>query len=241
MQRKFSLKEWIFIVISSAIAVAIKRLLLLTLRKKNYGLEWFDKVKGGAIFAFWHNNASVTTGLHPNRNVYVMISSSKDGEVIARIVESFGGRTVRGSTSRGGLGALKKVLRLLAQKKKVAFTPDGPRGPLYHIQDGIITAALRSQKPILPFHYVASRQWVFEKSWDKHRIPKPFSLVVSSLGEPFYLPVLPNDKNPDTEYYENARKLIYKKMMDNMEFCQKECDRLSKKKWFAKTKIDSTN
>lgn len=229
MQRKFSLKEWIFIVVSSMVVVIVQRLLVFTLRKRNYGVEWLDKLPDGLILAFWHNNSSMVACLHPNKNIYGMVSSSKDGEVISRVVESFGGRTVRGSSSRGGLSALKKMVRLLSQKKRIAFTPDGPRGPLYHIQDGIITAALRSQKPILPFHYVASRQWVFEKSWDKHRIPKPFSLVVNSLGEPFYLPALPNDKAPDTEYYENARKLIYKKMMDNMEFCQKECDRLSKK------------
>lgn len=224
--KKYGFKNWLIIVLASWLGTFIIRILGITLIKKFYHKGIFDNSrKDGAIFAFWHNNSTLVSYLNRNAGVHSMVSSSKDGEIITRITRAFGNDTVRGSTTRGGIGALKTMLRMLQQKKSVGFTPDGPKGPLYQIQDGIIAAAMKSQKPIIPWHYQATREWVFEKSWDKHYIPKPFSIVVSSFGEPVYLP---KTENPDAEYYKKARKIVYEAMMKNTRFCQEECKRLKK-------------
>ena len=82
---------------------------------------------------------------------------------------------------------MKQLIKLLEQKTSVAITPDGPLGPPEKIQSGVVLLAKYSGVPIIPWHYEASRQWRL-KSWDRHKIPKPFTTVVESYGEPFLVP-----------------------------------------------------
>lgn len=224
MSRKLSLKERTIVVLLPLVAVWIQRLLGCTIKKSYFGRdEAIALAREGVLYSFWHNNSFFAASIFPNQNVYLLISSSKDGELIRRIVEAFGNRSVSGSSSRGGVGALKKIVKLLREKNAVGFTPDGPRGPLYQVQNGVLMAALNSGKPIIPVHYQATREWVFEKSWDKHRIPKPFSHIVLSFGEPIYLPQV---ENPTDEYYQANRELLREKMMQNMKFCQDQCQKI---------------
>jgi lysophospholipid acyltransferase (LPLAT)-like uncharacterized protein len=121
-----------------------------------------------------------------NKSFAMMASDSKDGEIIARGIELAGNIPVRGSSSKGGAKAAKAMVKLLKSGHCAAMTPDGPRGPLHVMQPGILYISAMAGSPVVPYHAVADRQWVF-KSWDKHRVPKPFSTIVISIGEPFFV------------------------------------------------------
>ena len=128
------------------------------------------------IFAFWHGTMLPLVWTHRGEGVSVVISEHRDGEIIARIVESFGFKTIRGSSSRGAARALIGIVRVLERGSEVAVTPDGPRGPARRFASGALVAAQRVGVPIVGIGVVASRAWRLN-SWDRFMIPKPFSRV----------------------------------------------------------------
>ena len=139
------------------------------------------------IVATWHQNIYFSIWLLRKQELTALISSSKDGSVIYDVFDHYGYQAVRGSTTRGGIAALKQMINLLKNKTSVAITPDGPLGPPEKIQSGVILLAKYAGVPIIPWHYEARHQWNLN-SWDKHKIPKPFSTVIESFGEPFHVP-----------------------------------------------------
>lgn len=128
------------------------------------------------IFAFWHGTMLPLVWMHRGEGVPVVISEHRDGEIIARIVENFGFKTIRGSSSRGAARALIGIVRELERGSEVAVTPDGPRGPARRFASGALVAAQRVGVPIVGVGVVASRAWRLN-SWDRFMIPKPFSRV----------------------------------------------------------------
>ena len=148
-----------------------------------------DTIKeyGSVILATWHKNIFFSIWLLRNQNLTALISSSDYGEVIYNVFTKFGYKAVRGSTTRGGIPALKQLIKLLEQNTSIAITPDGPLGLPEKIQSGVILLAKYSGVPIIPWYYEADSQWRL-KSWDRHKIPKPFTAVVESYGEPFLVP-----------------------------------------------------
>ena len=116
------------------------------------------------------------------------MSLSFDGDVIAYVAERFGIHSVRGSSSRGGMGAFKQLLTLHKQGYDLGLTVDGPRGPRYEVKAGIIAAASRTGMPVLPFAAVAKREWVLNRSWDHFRVPKPFTTIICVFGEAIIVP-----------------------------------------------------
>jgi lysophospholipid acyltransferase (LPLAT)-like uncharacterized protein len=139
------------------------------------------------IFAFWHGRVLAATLYFRDRGIIVMTSENFDGEWIARVIQRFGYGTARGSTSRGGARALAQLRRDLEHGHSVAFTVDGPRGPSRVAQPGAAWLASATGNPIVPFHIEASSYWT-AKSWDRHQIPKPGSVVGIAIGEPLAVP-----------------------------------------------------
>jgi lysophospholipid acyltransferase (LPLAT)-like uncharacterized protein len=136
---------------------------------------------GPVIFALWHNRIfSIppvwwkTGGNH--RHAVVLTSASHDGDVVAHAMAVFGLKAVRGSSSRRGVAALLSLKRALREGFDVCITPDGPRGPRYRFQPGVIKLAESSAAPIIPIHIRFSSAWRI-RSWDRFVIPKPFSKV----------------------------------------------------------------
>ena len=161
-----------------------------TLRWRTEGFEHFDAIRAAGhqpIMAFWHGRILPATYYFRNRGIVVITSSNFDGEWIAGIIERFGFGTSRGSTSRGGARALLQLSRELSKGRPAGFTVDGPRGPARLSQPGAVWLAKASGHPVLPFHLEADRSWTLG-SWDRTQIPKPFSTVAISVGEPFYVP-----------------------------------------------------
>lgn len=139
------------------------------------------------IYALWHAQQLPLTVQHRGENVAVMISQHRDGEIIARVVESIGYRAVRGSSTRGGSRALKELVRAASEGHPLAITTDGPRGPARVCKPGVVLAASLTGLPVVPTAAAAVRAWVF-RSWDRFVVPKPGSVVYLTYGEPIHVP-----------------------------------------------------
>lgn len=137
------------------------------------------------IFAFWHNRLLVMPALYtrhfPGRKLAALVSASNDGEVLARLLAEFGFEAARGSSSRRGSLGFRTILRLGKEGHDIAVTPDGPRGPRYQIQDGVLQVAQLLQRAILPITCRFSSKWEL-RSWDRFQIPQPFSACHIRVG-----------------------------------------------------------
>jgi lysophospholipid acyltransferase (LPLAT)-like uncharacterized protein len=210
------------------IVVGLQRLFGFTFRIVELGKEPYSRlVTSGSplILSIWHTNVLYSPYFHRGKNVAVLISESKDGDFINQVVVRFGNLSIRGSSSKGGSKALKAMIAHLKKGLSVAFTPDGPRGPALIVQPGLIAAAQITQAPIVPFHYECTRQWILEKSWDKHRVPKPFATAVISYGEPLRIPRTLSESEFETE-----RLRVEKAMLANRDRAIAEVERLTNKK-----------
>ncbi|WP_281951474.1 lysophospholipid acyltransferase family protein [Nitrosophilus kaiyonis] len=140
------------------------------------------------IVAFWHGNLLMQPYLYKkirkNHKIAVMISEHFDGEIIAKTIKSFGFESIRGSTKKGAAKVLLQAIRKLKDGYDIAITPDGPRGPIFSIADGIVAISQKQDVYIIPFYYKASKFWQL-KSWDRFIIPKPFSKLTFIAKEPF--------------------------------------------------------
>jgi len=135
------------------------------------------------ILAFWHRHLLLMPYAYKGRRISVLVSQSTDGELIARTVARLGIDSSRGSSSRGGIAGMRSLLRKAAEGWDIAFTPDGPRGPLREVQAGVILAAAATGLPILPVAVAATRAKLL-RSWDRFVVPLPFSTVHFVYGEP---------------------------------------------------------
>jgi lysophospholipid acyltransferase (LPLAT)-like uncharacterized protein len=143
--------------------------------------------------------------LRKNRDISVIISEHKDGEIIARIGKYLGINAIRGSSSKGGAKVLIKAIKNLRANNDIAITPDGPRGPRFHIADGIVAISKKTNAKILIFNCKASSYWQF-KSWDKFVLPKPFGTLEFFIQNPLDISELEMDE---------AKELIKQKMLLN--------------------------
>jgi lysophospholipid acyltransferase (LPLAT)-like uncharacterized protein len=174
-----------------------------TLRWRVDGQQHFDAVVAAGrqpIMAFWHGRILPATIYFRDRGIIVITSEHFDGEWIARIIERFGYGTARGSSSRGGLKAMLKLVRDMEAGKPAAFTLDGPRGPARIAQPGAVWLARASGNPVLPFHIESSSKWT-ASSWDQTQVPRPFASVAVAIGEPLYVP-----REATAEQLESARQ-----------------------------------
>lgn len=150
------------------------------------GLEHLDAVRrnGSFIYAFWHQRQVAFTFTHQGSPVPILVSRSRDGEIIAKTMALFAIPAVRGSSSRGASASAKEMLDLLASGTCVGITPDGPKGPARKVKEGAVYLAQKSGRPILPITNAASRKLTFEKAWDRFQVPLPFSRLCVAHGAP---------------------------------------------------------
>lgn len=186
--RRFSFKKKLKIWLVSSLFFAVFRALFATLRFQCPHASKRAKAEqlkdGRFILASWHQNTLLGMMAHRHQNIKVMISNSSDGAIIASITERFGMGTVRGSSSRDGKEALLQLAQHIRTGGRAALTVDGPRGPLHQVKMGVIKLAQETGIPILPVCVVSNRFWRMHRSWDRFRIPKPFSKVTILYGEP---------------------------------------------------------
>ena len=151
--------------------------------------------KEAVIFAIWHNRLALSLVMYrkyvqrrqPSRRMAAMVSASRDGALLARILELFGVEPVRGSTSRRGPQALRELTTWGEHGYDLAITPDGPRGPCYVVQDGVMALAQLTGLPIAPVSYHLN--WKFRpRSWDRFQVPLPFARCAVTIGEVVRVP-----------------------------------------------------
>jgi lysophospholipid acyltransferase (LPLAT)-like uncharacterized protein len=191
---KLRFSQRIALALVPAVAAAAIRLLGMTLRYEDRaepGVTPGYKIPGPVVFAFWHRSLLACAHRFRNLDIAILISSSFDGELIARTVELLGFRAVRGSSSRGGAAGLKNMRLAYEAGHRCAFTADGPRGPKFVAKPGAAQLANSVGGGLSPgtwvgcFYALPERAWEL-KSWDRFLIPKPFSRVV--LTWPAHVP-----------------------------------------------------
>ena len=148
-----------------------------------------------AIFCFWHNRLAVCIKAYeihrkPHNSgagMAALVSASRDGAFLAGILERFRIQPVRGSSSRRGAQALLELTTWAERGHDLTITPDGPRGPRYQIQDGIVSLAQMTGLPLVPV--ALNLNWKIQlKSWDRFQIPLPFSICEVTAGKIFQVP-----------------------------------------------------
>jgi lysophospholipid acyltransferase (LPLAT)-like uncharacterized protein len=150
------------------------------------GVDRLRRERTPIVFALWHGDMLPLLYHHRGEGVSVLISEHRDGELIARVAESLGFRTVRGSTTRGASRALIGLARELEAGHDVAITPDGPRGPARSFAPGALIAAQRAGAPVVAVGVAVGRAWRL-RSWDRFSIPKPFTTVRIAYSDPVIL------------------------------------------------------
>jgi hypothetical protein len=141
----------------------------------------------GLIFSLWHSRLLPLVYTHRNRSVTVLVGQHRDGELLARVITRLGYRTARGSSTRGGEEGVRDMLRDAERGHLLAITPDGPRGPAERVKPGLVYLASRTGYAVLPTAAAAAGEWALD-SWDRFRVPKPFTRLVFGYGDPISVP-----------------------------------------------------
>jgi len=179
------------------------RLLAATLRLRVVGRENLRKAKAdGApiLYVLWHGSQLLPLAWFRDRGILIMSSLSADGEIQNASLRALGYRTVRGSSSRGGMRALLTMVRAMSEGGDASLTVDGPRGPLHQAKPGAVLLAQRAKAAVVPVgvhHRFVHR---LPRSWDGYQVPLPGSRSVLVIGEPFTL-------GPDVDLATGARLL----------------------------------
>jgi len=202
---------------------AIIRLYFCLIRVRAVGEEGFRNhfAQGGkAIVAIWHQRILIAMEYASRFGEYapaVMISQSRDGELIADVYRRLNFRPVRGSSSRGGRQALAAMVADLAEHPAAVHVVDGPRGPRGIIKAGLISMAQLSGVPIIPFAISVNRAWVLN-SWDRFLIPKPFSTVFARFGTPIAVPT-----SLDGTAFEELRRAVETNLRAMQDAADRQC------------------
>lgn len=163
------------------------------------------------IYAMWHAHQCCIHGIKDKGNLNVLISRSVDGEIIARVVEKWGFKTVRGSKGKkGAVEATMKLIERLKHNECAAMMVDGPRGPVEVVKDGVIKIAKMSGAPIIPTYWYSEDFTLLKlPSWDKFRYPFGYTRLLNLYAEPIYV-----DANNSDEQDEEARLKLQQSLED---------------------------
>lgn len=205
----YSLKERLLIRAADLAFYLLIHLIGRTARFEVEGWEHHEQVTqtgGLPIYNFWHDRIFLTTYWWRSRRIVVMTSRSFDGEYIARFIQRFGYGAVRGSSTRGGVGAVIEMARLMRSGCTTAFTIDGPTGPPRIAKMGSVLLAKKTGHPVLPVTMALRRYWTVP-SWDNFQIPKPFTRAKIYVAPPIYVPADANEAQLEARRDELQRAL----------------------------------
>jgi len=173
----------------STLGYLVIRMISSTLRWEVKGLHTLQTVRDAGknlIMPFWHGRIFLSTYYFRGQGFVVMTSLSRDGEYIARVIQRFGYKAARGSSTRNSYAVTAEALRALKNGRDVGITIDGPRGPRYVAKPGAAYLARKTGNPVVPFNISVDKKWVLH-SWDHFHVPKPFSRAVVLIGNPIYV------------------------------------------------------
>jgi lysophospholipid acyltransferase (LPLAT)-like uncharacterized protein len=135
------------------------------------------------IFACFHQDDLSCLPFFSQNNICILISQSKDGQILASAVEHMGYQTIRGSSHRGGVAGLLSGMKKVIEGYHLTIAVDGPKGPIYKVKDGITAISQKSKRPIVPVRGLPCSKFVFSKSWNKATLPMPFSKIKLIIGK----------------------------------------------------------
>ncbi|MEA1973390.1 MAG: lysophospholipid acyltransferase family protein [Candidatus Cloacimonadota bacterium] len=159
---------------------------LLLLLKSTYRIEHVGEYPSKKVIILsWHRNLIPITCALIGRDITVLVSTSDDGEYISGPLNVLKFKTMRGSTSRNSIAALKGLIRTV-KKNTIAISPDGPKGPIFQVKDGAAFLSYLTQTPIQPISIEVKDEWLFN-SWDKFRFPKPFTKIKITYEDKIYI------------------------------------------------------
>ena len=137
------------------------------------------------ILAHWHGDEIAVIWTIRRYRVAAITSTSSDGEMMNTVIRLLGAKTARGSSTRGGVGALKGLIRLVKQGYTGSFAVDGPKGPYHKVKPGIFELSKLLGAPIYYSGTSCDRAWRFPKAWNKAFFPKPFAKLYLEWHGPF--------------------------------------------------------
>jgi lysophospholipid acyltransferase (LPLAT)-like uncharacterized protein len=173
------------------------------------------------ILAFWHGRLMMAPmAWRRGASMNMLISANRDGRIIADAIRHFDLDTITGSKSKGGMAALRAMLRALGDGQNIGVTPDGPRGPAMRASPGIIAAARMTGAPILPLSYATTRRRVLG-SWDRFHVALPFSRGIFIWGEPIRVA-----RDADAAAMEAARLLLEERLNAITAEADRQCGRV---------------
>lgn len=155
---------------------------------------------GPCVYAMWHAHQCCVHGLPDRANCNVLVSRSRDGQIIANVVEKWGFKVIHGSKGKkGSVEATLQMIHALEHGECCAIMVDGPKGPAKVVKDGAIKIAKKAGVPIVPvFLYSPNLTFLKFPSWDGFRIPFFWTKLINIYGEPIYVDA-DNDKAQDEE------------------------------------------
>jgi lysophospholipid acyltransferase (LPLAT)-like uncharacterized protein len=180
------LTDWFMLNAALPFCIAVFKAVAFTFTFKVIGGENTTPLKGkdkNYIYAFWHCGLIAPVVYYRNLGIVSLVSMSKDGEIAARVAESFGFKAARGSTFKGAARSLNELKDLLEKGYDVAMNTDGPRGPAENVANGVLYLSKLTGRRIVPFG-VNWNHMVRLTSWDRFMIPLPFAKCVFKFGEP---------------------------------------------------------
>lgn len=139
--------------------------------------------KSNLIYACFHQDDLSCLPYFSQSNICILISQSKDGQILASAVEHMGYQTIRGSSHRGGVAGLLAGMKKVMEGHKLTIAVDGPRGPIYKVKEGITAVSEKAKRPIVPVRGYPVSKYVFEKSWNKATLPYPFTKIILKIGK----------------------------------------------------------
>ncbi len=171
------------------------------------------------LLAHWHGDEVALLHLVKKYRLATITSTSNDGELVTKVIRKLGGVSSRGSSTRGGVGALKGLIRLIKNNRfNAAVAVDGPKGPIHKVKPGIFEVSRLAQIPIYWVGVSSNRFHIFEKAWNKAMLPLPFAKVHIEWHGP--IPPLSKDDDPksiqlseELEHKLNTAKLLASKQI----------------------------
>jgi lysophospholipid acyltransferase (LPLAT)-like uncharacterized protein len=160
------------------------------------------------IGAFWHSRLLMMPLAYKGKKLSFLVSPHRDGQVVGKALKRFGFHAILGSTSKKGFSAIREMTKSLRSGSDIAIAPDGPRGPRFVVQIGVIELAKLTGSPVIPLTFSASRKKIFN-TWDRFLLPCPFSKGVIIYGEPIDV-----DPDCDRAHLEEKRILLEKRLVE---------------------------
>jgi lysophospholipid acyltransferase (LPLAT)-like uncharacterized protein len=165
---------------------------------------WEKGIPG--IGVFWHGRLLMMPRIYKGKKLSFLVSPHRDGQIVGRALKRFGFHAILGSTNRRGFSAFKQMLRANREGSDIALVPDGPKGPRYQVQIGVIELAKLTGRPVVPVTFSSSKRILF-KTWDQFLLPYPFSRGVFIWGEPVHV-----DPKGDRTHLEERRALLERRL-----------------------------